>query len=349
MPRFSSRSLVQLWPVLLIAAMIWLSSSLLPMQPIDYTHYMAASWMILHGTVPYGQVEFFAPPWIAFFTAPLLLLPAHVSAMVWLYASILCIGATILVSAEWENYPTSTRARNVTIVLSAIIPPAFVGFAIVQVASQLRAFPSRIRQLQIILGFMLMTLKPHIVALPALLCFLQLVRNREWRTMSLLVLALMLLSIPTFVLLPDWPRQLLFALQEGAYRGGPGLVARGYAGLQELGVPVGMLVPLAIYVLFHWWQHGLTSVTLSLALAANLMVVPYNRTYDYIILILPALVATNHSPSLIRSPAAVLALVSVALIPITPVAVLAPVLVEIDLMIRILSESPSIDSVRASK
>lgn len=70
---------VERWLVLaLLTVAVALVSPLLPLlAPIDLGHYMQASRLILGGEIPYRRVEFFGPPWFAFFVAPFLLMPSQ--------------------------------------------------------------------------------------------------------------------------------------------------------------------------------------------------------------------------------------------------------------------------------
>ncbi|RME73910.1 MAG: hypothetical protein D6784_11050, partial [Chloroflexi bacterium] len=86
---------------------------------------------------------------------------------------------------------------------------------------------------------------------------------------------------------PAWPSAWFDALVSGRYRGGPGLVAATYVGLTDIGVPVWCFAPLPLYVLWRWWQNGLTPYVMALALTVNLLVLAYSRSYDAVLLVLP--------------------------------------------------------------
>ena len=170
-----------------------------------------------------------------------------------------------------------------------------VGFALIHLARSFSRDPGVPNRLSTVLAITILTFKPHIVLLPALLCILQLVRWRARKTIGAVFLVLFGLVFLASTLVPGWATVLMQAIQKSAFRGGPGLVAQDYAGLWELGVPIGLLVLPGTYACVYWWKRGLTPMTLALAIAANLIVAPFSRAYDHVLLVLPILVAASVS------------------------------------------------------
>lgn len=347
----------------LLAVTVALLSPLLPtLAPIDLGHYMQASRLILGGEIPYRRVEFFGPPWFAFFVVPFLLMPSQAAGSLWVLLSVLAVSGTAIESSIWQTFPRRGVIHTLAIGGLAVAPPALyvyitgqisgvVGFALVHLARSLNLPKGESKLLGIALAFAVMTLKPHIVLLPALLCILQLLRLRAWKSMAAVLFALAGLVFLASIVVSGWPTALLQALREGAFRGGPGLVARGYVGLWELGVPIWLLVLPGIYACAYWWKQGLTPMTVALAIAANLIVAPYSRAYDHVLLVLPALVAASPSELPRLNTARALAFTSFVLLPLTPVALLAPALMMIALLVRIRierrqqpSRSPTLDA-----
>jgi hypothetical protein len=135
------------------------------------------------------------------------------------------------------------------------------------------------------------SVKPHIVILPILICLLELISQRRWAHLAWLgAMALGLVTLG-FLMLPEWIPSLAAALRGGAFLGGPGLVAAGYRGLLEFGVPYWILVPLAAYVVLVWARERLTVRVAALALCIGLLITPYTRSYDQTLLAFPACVA----------------------------------------------------------
>ena len=71
--------------------------------------------------------------------------------------------------------------------------------------------------------------------------------------------------------------------------GGVGLVAPGYIGLAELGASAWLFAPIIVYLLAYWWREGVSVRVLAQAFALCLLVTPYSRGYDDVVLILPSL------------------------------------------------------------
>ena len=172
------------------------------------------------------------------------------------------------------------------------------------------------------------------MALPIGLCLLELVRQRRWRTIVIIISSLLILSVLSFAVLPDWLPSMLNAWVMGKYRGGPGLISSGYRGLRELGIPFWVFLPLGVYVLFGWWHNGLNGYTFSLALITNLLILPYSRSYDFVVFILPLLVLTEFESGRNWFSFA-LAIMSVFVLPWTSLAVVAPVLLAIALLLKV--------------
>ena len=334
----------------LLAVTVARLAPLLPViAPIDLGHYKEAARLILQREIPYWRVEFFGPPWFAFFMLPFLLVPPEAAGSLWALLSVLAVSGTAIVSSIWLEFPRRPVLRAVTIGGLAFAPPALyvyvtgqisavVGFALVYLARTLSLPKVESKLLGITLAFAVLTLKPHIVLLPASLCLLQLVRLRAWKALAAVLVAMAGLVLLTSSLVSGWPTALLQAIRAGAFRGGPGLVAEGYLGLLELGVPVVLLVLPGIYACALWWKRGLTPMTTALAIAANLIAAPYSRAYDYVLLLLPALVAARSSQRARVDWATVLAFTSFVLLPATPLALLAPALMMIALVVRIRTE-----------
>ncbi|NUM48973.1 MAG: hypothetical protein HUU38_30080, partial [Anaerolineales bacterium] len=137
-------------------------------------------------------------------------------------------------------------------------------------------------------GLLFATVKPHLVLFPALLIGLELLKTRQWRVLLWTGGLLLGLIFVAFLLQPDWFMQMMGALSSGDFRGGQaGLVSTGYVGLRELGVSGWVFAPFGVYVLYRWVKDGLTPAGFSLAIVVNFLLIPYSRSYDDVLLILP--------------------------------------------------------------
>ena len=68
-------------------------------------------------------------------------------------------------------------------------------------------------------------------------------------------------------------------------------------GLAAFGVPAWLTYPLVGYALLFWWQRRLDLPMLGLSAAVNLLVIPYSRSYDYVLLLLPLAAVWRAPPS----------------------------------------------------
>ncbi len=137
------------------------------------------------------------------------------------------------------------------------------------------------------LGFWLMSIKPVNVALAGLL-FLFAMRRwpfKDWLKASSLLLVSLVVSL--VVNGPDWPLRYL-----NTYKADPPytfLIVTVWRAAGALHLPTALIAALCGIALaglgYAVWKVGLTQLTLSLALATNLIVTPYALGYHYILLI----------------------------------------------------------------
>jgi hypothetical protein len=197
--------------------------------------------------------------------------------------------------------------------------------------------------LSVALALTLATLKPHIVALPIVVVLLELAARRRYSHLVSIVGVALVLTLFGVLVLPSWIPSMMDALQRGAYLGGPDLAAPGFRGLRELGVPGWIILPVLAYILYTWSRERLTARVAALALAGGLLVVPYTRVYDQVLLAFPAclVILVVDGRRLLRMAIAVLA---VLVVPWTPAWPLAPVLMIASLVLlpqQAVAERPS--------
>lgn len=335
---------ILLWLVLALASLlaVYLAASFLPVRLIDFEHYRLAAQMLWHGQSPYGTVEFFAPPWIALLLAPLLLLPLNVAAAVWFLGSVLAVCLTVLAAETWlVILPGSPRAGLLVVLALALSPTAlfvyitgqisaFVALTVIVLlwqAGQRRSHPAVVA-----LALLIAAAKPNVAALPVLLGLLELIRYRGWKSLRWPLAIVIVAAAISFAFDRQWPAHLLTAWLAGDYRGGqPGLVSPGYVGLSELGVPVWLFVPYALYAVCAWWRRGLGTETAALAFSVGLLLTPYTRSYDLVLLVLPLLVLLR-SAWCERRPGIALLALAAWLLPLSAFSVLTPVLATLGLL-----------------
>jgi hypothetical protein len=283
--------------VVIVAAAARLLSSFLP---IDFGHYWSGARSLLAGENPYPAAEFFFPPWSILLLGPLTLLRPQAAAVVWLLLSAGFQAYSALSSTHWLGRSVSTRKATGLIALGVLMPPALFAYVTGQVAPIVGAaalialglarHPGS-HPVPLAVALAVTSLKPHIVILPILICLLELISRRRWAHLAWLAAIALGLVTLGFLILPDWISSLSAALRGGAFLGGPGLVAPGYRGLLEFGVPYWLLVPLAAYVVLLWTRERLTARVAALALCIGLLITPYTRSYDQALLAYPACVA----------------------------------------------------------
>ena len=249
------------------------------------------------GRNPYGQIPFFAPPWLSFVLSPLLLLPCPSAAVAWILTNI------VLVVVSWSLLTILAciprRYLLIAGILSALLPYAVFTYitgqlSVVALTScTLSAWGlSKRRQGAVVIGLILSTLKPHVVALPTILIVLELVRQRRWSYLLTSFIVLLLLSATGAAFVPAWPRGLLSSWTSGRFYE----PRENLLGLATFGVPSWLTYPFIGYALLLWWQRCLDLHTFALSVAVNLLAVPYSRSYDYVLLLIPV-AATWHASS----------------------------------------------------
>jgi hypothetical protein len=305
-----------------------------PFLPIDLAHYLAAGRILLARQSPYGLVEFFFPPWSVALLGPLSFLPVQLATTIWLLAAAGSQSFASISPARWLGRPLAFGATAGLVALGVLMPPALFAYVTGQVSplvgaaalfAMALARAPRPPPAAIALALAVASLKPHIVVLPILVCLAELVARRRWVHLAWIGLVALGLFAAGVLVLPDWIPSLTAALRGGAFLGGPSLVAPGYRGLLQLGVPYWLLLPLAIYFVVLWVRERLTPRLAALALALGLLLTPYTRAYDQVLLAFPAslllLVQGNHG-----SLRTFLTLLAVLVLPWTPAWPLATVL-----------------------
>ena len=275
--------------LLILVAVVVLVGPTLHWAPIDFCRFHSGSKMILAGQNPYGRLPFFAPPWFAFLLSPLLLVPCSSAALAWTLINVAVVVASSYVL--WAPTATTGRQHRPAILsLTALLPyPLFTymtgQLSIVALCACVLSSWGLISGLQwpVVASLVLATLKPHILALPMLLVLLELIRRRRWQTLIVTSVILAILGLIAAFFVPTWPRALLSSWASGGfYEPRDNLL-----GLAAFNVPLWLTCPFLVYVLLLWKQRGLDRHVMALAVATNLLVMPYSRSYDYVLLLIP--------------------------------------------------------------
>ena len=301
--------------------------------PVDLANYATGAGMLLRGQNPYGPVEFFLPPWSVVLLWPLALRPLGYMAGPWMVLSAFALVVQGGIVLRWCAARPGKGLWIAVVGLSALSPAAIFCYVTGQV-SPLVALATLVAlrlashgssaplAFGVAVGMAL--LKPNLTLVPITVCLLEIVRMRRFRyTLQAGIVVAAFLAV-AFAVQPSWPSDLAAAWMAGAFRGGPGLAAAGHRGLIELGVPPWLLVPALAYVARAWMREHLSLRVVALSLTAGLLVTPYARAYDLVLLTLPALLGLI-STSRGHAFRATVLLLSVLVLPLTPLWMLAPV------------------------
>jgi hypothetical protein len=284
---------------LILTAVALIVGPILDWAPIDFCRFYTGSKTILAGQNPYGQLPFFAPPWLAFLLSPLPLLPRSSAALLWILLNIVTIIASFQTFWTLASSP-GQRRQSAILGLAAIAPYALFTYMTGQLsivalnACVLSAWGLTTGyHWPVAIGLVLASLKPHIVALPMVLVVLELMYRRQWKPLLIASSVLVAMGLVAALLVPKWPRTLLASWAGGAfYEPRDNLL-----GLSTFAVPLWLTYPFVAYALLLWWHRGLDAHVLALAAAVNLLTIPYSRSYDYVLLLLPLAAAWAASPS----------------------------------------------------
>lgn len=333
----NQKSLLVLVVLAFSLGILVLFTSRLGFLPIDWKNYMLAASRVLEGFSPYGTVEFFGPPWLAIALGPLARLPPAMSPVIWVIAA---IAAAFLSSALWNRfyeYPPTSSGRLLLSVISAVSPVALYVYLTGQITAVVllaliwlvasggdRLKPTRL--VSIVAASLVVTSKPHLVAFPLLLVVMDRIRDGKWEVPVTFAATMATVTIGTFIIWPSWLGEWFAAIAGGRYYGGPGLSAASYYGLRDAGIPELFLILPSAYTYLHWRRNGLTATTISLALASGLMLTPYVRTYDYLMLWPAATTASGLWVARGRHLLSGVTLAAILLLPLTDFALLLPVL-----------------------
>jgi len=279
-----------------IGLLIWLLSIVLPIRLIDFEHYLLATQIIYHRQNPYGVVEFFAPPWLALLTFPLSRLPIKVASSIWLFSLLGATLASVWISLQWIRQMPGLRSVIILALVPTILPPVLYCYVTGQITPLVNTMvilaawkiASQSQAGLAAFGLLFASVKPHVIILPVGLSLLEAMRKRQWHLLLIFTAGFLGFVGLSFLWRADWLTSLLDAWLEGNYKGGkPGLVSPGYVGLSELGIPPLTFVPLIFYLFWQWWRFGLQPRIFALSLAVGLLITPYSRSYDLVLLIFP--------------------------------------------------------------
>jgi len=264
--------------------------------PVDYGNYIHGIQLLLHGVNPYGPVEFFAPPWIAFIFSPYFLLK---NPLFWQITCALFVFALLLIL--YTQLEKTLRYNKWSLLVLAglfFLPTTLFSITLGQLSSLIGLvltflficlIQGKVNKWDFAFGLILLSLKPHIVFLPVLILALELIRRKLWSTLLIASITITILALAsTITLYKDWLSAYLEALfVTRRYLGGQGLAASFYFNLANIGINYFVFIPHLLYAFMLWLRKGVSLYLFSFLTALNFLIIPYSRQYDYAIL-LPA-------------------------------------------------------------
>ncbi|RPI90163.1 MAG: hypothetical protein EHM40_19060 [Chloroflexi bacterium] len=264
-------------------------------MPVDYGNYIRGIQMLYGGENPYGRLEFFEPPWIAFILSPFFLLKFP---LFWQTACIFFIAILIIITYRQFTPPISKPVLIAGMVSSFILPTTIVALMLGQLTPlvglvvawlYMRLADEKISSLEVVFGLVLISLKAHVVLLALLVFSIELMRRQKWGILVLSGGTIALLGVLSSIFfLEGWVSALARAVFVGKeFLGGEGLAAGGYFSFADLGISSLFFIPQVLYVLVLWIRKGINQYLLLLLLTLNFLLIPYSRQYDYVLL-LPA-------------------------------------------------------------
>jgi hypothetical protein len=282
----------KLWLALaMVVALVIVLARVMPLGPDYYYTFRPIAERFLRGqTRLYDSHSYglYSAPWSLALIIPLTFFSVPLGQAVLNVTSLLCILLAIHTLREPEQLPVVFVALAIINLhtFDLIIRGNLDAFMLAGVGLSWMAFQRKNPWL-LSLGFWLMSSKPVNVALAGLL-FLFAMRRwpfKDWlKASSLLLISF---GISLFVNGPDWPLRYV-----NTYKADPPytfLIVTVWRAAGALHLPIALIVAVCGVALAAWgyavWKIGLTQLTLSLALATNLIVTPYALGYHYVLLV----------------------------------------------------------------
>jgi len=236
-------------------------------------------------------------PWVAWFFIPLALLPFNVAKVIYLCLTLLSVFFVVFVSGQRYsgNLPLATKVFLTAMGLLScwlLFRVGQVDFIILAIATAMVLLIDQERSLTAGVLFPVLLVKPHL--LTVFMVFAVLRGGRKFALSA--SMSVLFLSLIAFILLPDWPLEMLRMLSQGGQRTDNSWGFTTFAALlgrQEnwsgTGNPVITLL-VALIAFFATWKnrHLPTVPFLAFAMLASMLCAPRAYSYNFPFL-LPAL------------------------------------------------------------
>lgn len=248
--------------------------------------FLPAAKLLLSGESPYSNKGFLNPPWVLYPILPLTILPQWLASLIWVVANLFVAFWGLNLAADYLGWP---RSRGRLLLVAALTASPFsIG---VVYSGQL----SSLVLLGLVVSFActvdwpasaLLLIKPQIGLVPFLTWLARAVLSRDWRRTFLAILLPMVLMLPALVMAPDTLYSVGSNLLSGRYYSTDiRHITAPYRVLTLVGLPAWLWPLVAATALWAVWKKP----TLPMVATATLLIIPYVRSYDNVLLLVPAL------------------------------------------------------------
>ena len=226
---------------------------------------------------------------------PFTILPFGIASYYWLILNIIILFYSALLL--WERSDSRLWIPLLTVFgfSMTIVSLVFGQINFMEVLGLVLLFSLQKSNRQYLAGasLVLTTIKPHLVILALPILFLDLLRKRNWKTLTGFFAALVFCFIVLFAFYPPWIQSFLTVITSGmsTIRETPninGLLV--LLGIYKIGKWIWLVALVAGIV--WWWKRGHTwnrRTLIDLSIIAGLIVAPIGWSYDQIMLLIPIL------------------------------------------------------------
>lgn len=243
------------------------------------------------------------PPWLLVLLLPLTLLTFNRASWIWFLINIaLVFTSTLSLWSLYVSQPETRRRIGWGLLMSFAFLPTVTTFLVGQVSSLVLFglvaflhFEHQRRPFYAGIALALTTIKPHLVYITLPLILLEMLRRRQWRTVTGFFMPLVLGVAITFLFRPTFLAEYFSTMSSGSllYRTVPTLsffLSRitGWIGIRLMGIVV---LPI---VLLYWrqrWRHNSPNLPdlMAVTLFLSVITAPFGWSFDVIVLLVPLL------------------------------------------------------------
>lgn len=287
--------------ILILAVLGILAAPRVPrMRDFDQTYYPAIGY-VLAGQNPYtadyevtdqgAPPVFFNPAWFLLFLLPFGLLPFEIARSEWMIFLIVvtCAGLSLMgwwrLKGPWLLALVALPWSLIGILYGQPAALVFLG-AILAISQTAQASATYQSGLVILFGLILMGIKPQLGLFVAIPLGLWLLWRRDKRLPVIGVGGLVFLGL-VWLLAPPWPIFQAIETQEHLAPLWKSTLERELLLWQLPAWPAGLvrLLVIAVMIFWAWREKDLTPAWWSAMLAAVLIITPYTRAYDGVLLL----------------------------------------------------------------